>query len=63
MIHRIKRRILGTLHSTHNRSRVLLREKALWHLNDQHRIECNGKDKDDERDGRIGQYPDQAAPV
>ena len=63
VVHGGEGRILRPLHSAGERSCVLLREKTLGYLDDQHHVERYGEKKYDEGEGRIVERPMQAAAI
>ena len=63
IVHQRERSILRTLHAADDRSRVLLREEALGHLDDQHHVQCDDQHKNGEHEAGIVEHPVESIAV
>ena len=62
-VHHAEGRVLRSLHPAHHRSRVLLGEKALGYLDDQHDVQGDGQQQHHQHQAGIVQHPEERVPV
>ena len=63
IVHRREGRVLRPLHTACQGARVLLRKKAFRDPDDQHKVQCNGRQENEDRRTGMFQYPRERVPV